>query len=135
VLTLLADANVEGHVARLGVLMQSSYWCEFWDHLDIRITLLSHAGLAADASDVVVWEYCQREHVYLLTNNRNDDGADSLEATIRGVASSASLPVFTFGDADRILWDSDYAERVVESLFDCLLRIDSLRGVGRMYLP
>jgi hypothetical protein len=78
---------------------------------------------------------CQQKECCLLTNNRNDDGPDSLEATIRSANAPSSLPVFTFSDADRIFQSKDYAERVVESLFDKLLRIDDLRGAGQLYLP
>jgi hypothetical protein len=45
------------------------------------------------------------------------------------------LPVFTLSDADRIFQSKDYAEGVTESLFDKLLRIDGLRGTGRLYHP
>jgi len=31
--------------------------------------------------------------------------------------------------------NSSYAERVVEALYDYLLRIDEVRGTGRLYLP
>jgi len=71
----------------------------------------------------------------LLTNNRNEDGPDSLGATIRTENTASSLPVFTFSDADRLFQSRDYADQVTESLFDKLLRIDSLRGTGRLYLP
>jgi hypothetical protein len=36
--------------------------------------------------------------------------------------------------AARILASSAYAEDVIESLIDRLLRIESLRGTGRLYL-
>jgi len=73
--------------------------------------------------------------LYLLTNNRNDDGPNSLEATIRTRNAATRLPVFTFSDADRIYQSKGYVDRVVESLFDQLLRIETLRGSGRLYLP
>jgi hypothetical protein len=31
--------------------------------------------------------------------------------------------------------NSDYVERVVEVLYDYLLRIDDVRGAGRLYVP
>jgi hypothetical protein len=135
VIRLLADANVEGHVARLSSLMQSDYWRELWEYLEIRILTVRAVGLAPNDSDAAVWQLCQQQQMYLLTNNRNDDGPDSLAATIRARSRPASLPVFTFADADEILRDTAYAERVIESLFDHLLRIEALRGTGRLYLP
>ena len=132
---LLADLNVEGHVARAAVLMQTDYWRELWDHLDIRFLRFHDVGLSPNDPDVHVWQVCQQRQLYLLTNNRNDDDPDSLEATIRTRNVATSLPVFTFSDADRVFQSKPYVDRVVESLFDQLLRIDTLRGTGRLFLP
>lgn len=134
-IALLADVNVQGHVVRVLSLMQTDYWREVWDYLEIRPLTFPDVGLSPDDSDARVWHLCQQQQLYLLTNNRNDDGPDSLEATIRTHSMDASLPVFTFADAERIFQSKEYAERVVESLYDQLLRIDSLRGTGRLYLP
>ena len=71
----------------------------------------------------------------MITGNRNDDGADSLEATIRNENQPDSPPVITFGDADRVLRDRVYAEQVAERLLDYLMRIDEVRGTGRIYVP
>ena len=71
----------------------------------------------------------------LLTNNRNDDGPDSLEAAIRQHNTADSLPVFTIGNVGRLEMSRAYAEEVVESLYEYLLRIDELRGTGRLFLP
>ena len=46
-----------------------------------------------------------------------------------------SLPVITIADQDRVLQDRLYAEKVAESLLDYLLRIDQVRGAGRLYVP
>ncbi|MEX0716728.1 MAG: hypothetical protein WD066_09080 [Planctomycetaceae bacterium] len=132
---LLADANVEGHVQRLFSLIQHGEWAEFWDYLDARILKLQDVGLLPSSSDGEVWHVCQRQQAILLTNNRNDEGPESLEATIRSHTTPSSLPVFTFGDAEEILRDPAYAERVVEALLDNLLRLGSMRGVGRVWLP
>lgn len=132
---LLADVNIEGHVGRLAGLMQTQYWRELWEDLDIRLRTFADIGLSAADTDESVWLACQQQGLYLLTNNRNDDGPDSLEATIRIRNTETSLPVFTLSDADQVFRSKDYAERVVESLFDYLLRAESLRGAGRLFLP
>ncbi len=134
-ITLLADVNIEGHVRRLAALMQTDYWRELWDHLHLRLVTFATVGLAPKEMDSQVWQTCQQQQLYLLTNNRNDDGPDSLEATIRSKNTITSLPVFTLSDADRIFHSKDYAQHVVESLFDYLLRVDTLRGTGRLFLP
>ncbi|HYV34664.1 MAG TPA: hypothetical protein VE988_03105 [Gemmataceae bacterium] len=132
---LLADVNIEGHVARLLALMQSEFWREFWEYLDIQPYRFPDVQLTRDDSDARVWQVCQQMQLYLLTNNRNDDGPDSLEATIRKHNEVSSFPVFTLSDADRVFLDKDYAERVTDSLYEKLLRIDGLRGTGRLFLP
>jgi hypothetical protein len=43
--------------------------------------------------------------------------------------------VFTLADAERLMSDRAYAERVAEALLEYLVKIDSLRGTGRLYLP
>jgi hypothetical protein len=135
VIALLADVNVDGQVARLIALMRGDYWREVFEHLDIRALTFQDVGLAVTTSDAKVWQFCQRQQFYLLTNNRNDDGPDSLQATIQAHNTARNLPVFTFSDGNRILKNKDYAQRVVESLLDHLLRIDEFHGAGRLYLP
>ena len=134
-IALLADVNIEGHVTRLVSQMQGSYWRDFWDHLQLHSSRFQDVGLSTNDTDAVVWQICQQQRLYLLTNNRNDDGPDSLEATIRALNTPTSLPVFTISDAGRIFQSKDYAARVVESLFDHLLRIETLQGIGRLFLP
>ena len=68
--------------------------------------------LSYNAPDALIWRTCQREGLVLITGNRNDDGADSLEATIRNENQPDSLPVITIADADRVLQDRLYAEKV-----------------------
>jgi hypothetical protein len=51
VIQLLADVNVEGHVARPVSLMQSDFWREVWDDLDIRALRFPDVGLSPDEMD------------------------------------------------------------------------------------
>jgi hypothetical protein len=135
VITLLADANIKGHVARLVTRMKNESWREFWDYLNLRQVNFEDIGLDPAASDAVIWHKCQEQRILLLTNNRNDDGPESLEATIRAFNTPASLPVFTIGDADSILSSSEYAERVADRLYRYLLELDNVLGTGRLFLP
>src|SRR5690349_18915437 len=95
VITLLADANINGHVARLGFLMRSPYWRDVWDGLQIRVAAFGDVGLDPADTDAVVWDCCQNQGLILITSNRNEDGPDSLETTIRTRSTATSLPVFT----------------------------------------
>ena len=82
-LTLMADANIIRQVARLAGRMQGDSCREFWDYVQVRVVEFADVGLNATDSDATVWHKCQAQQILLLTNNRNDDGPDSLEATIR----------------------------------------------------
>jgi hypothetical protein len=43
--------------------------------------------------------------------------------------------VFTISDLDKFQTSRAYADRVLESFYDYLLRIDEVRGTGRLFLP
>ncbi|MBI3821694.1 MAG: ACP S-malonyltransferase [Planctomycetes bacterium] len=132
---ILADNDVRGQVEYLVALMNAEPWREFW--LDLRLTLyhFEDFGLNPTATDQEIWERCQAEQVVLITGNRTLSGPDSLEATIRLQNTAASLPVLTIADAKKVNFSRAYAGEVVESLIDYLQRIDTVRGVGRLYLP
>lgn len=135
VLRILADANIRGHVARLDARLQAAPWREFADYLQLQFVSFSDLGLDPEDPDDTLWQYCQQHEIILLTNNRNSRGPDSLEATIRARNTAECLPVFTVGDADEILENPEYADRVVERLLDFLMRLETLRGSGRLYVP
>lgn len=132
---LLADANIQGHIDRLVKTMQEEPWTELWTSLQLCHLTFADVDLNVADSDALIWHRCQEREAFLLTNNRNDDDPDSLEAAIRNHNTVQSLPVFTIGDADRILRDFAYRQRVVEALYEYLLETDNIRGTGRLYLP
>jgi hypothetical protein len=135
VLGLLADNNVIGQVETLVEMMQSPSWAGLWTDLGLVFKRFNDVGLSPTSSDREIWLTCQAEQLALITDNRNHDSPDSLEATIRQHNQANSLPVFTIADLDKFQTSRAYAERVVEGLYDYLSRIDELRGVGRLYLP
>jgi hypothetical protein len=96
VITLLADANIQGQVALLAAYMQAEPWRDFWDYLDLRLLTFADVGLNPSDPDDIVWQRCQELSVLLITDNRNDDGLDSLEATIRRLNTPEKLPVFHY---------------------------------------
>jgi hypothetical protein len=133
--TLLADANIEGYVDFLVALMQAEPWRPFWDHLQMRCLHFADAGLAPNSPDSLVWQTCQQQGLFLITDNRNQAGPDSLEAIIRTQNTTDSLPVFTIGDVRRLRQSNDYANHIIETLLQYLLEEDNLRGTGRLFLP
>jgi hypothetical protein len=135
VITLLVDANLDGHAELLDMRLRSETWREVRDHLDIRFVHLGQVGLDRTATDDSVWRFCQQNGFYLLTANRNRKSDDSLQATIQREGTAESLPVFTFADADRIYRSAAYLDEVVESLLEYLLDEANFRGTGRLFLP
>jgi predicted nuclease of predicted toxin-antitoxin system len=132
---LIADANIQGQVEYLVQRMQADAWADFWETLGLVLCRFENVGLSESSTDYEVWDVCQAEQLILITDNRNLDSEDSLEATIRRNNTPASLPVLTIADMSEFRTDNSYVERVVEPLFDYLLRIDDVRGTGRLYLP
>ena len=132
---LLADHDVQGHVSRLMDICQQPPWIDLWRELECMLCTFEEFDLAVNATDLVIWKTCQDHDILLLTGNRNAEGPESLEMTIRQRNTSDYLPVLTLADPDRIQRDRQYAESIVERLFDILINPDALRGTGRLYLP
>jgi hypothetical protein len=135
VISLVADVNIQGHVNRLVDRMRSDHWRDYWDYLELRYLTFADLGLDAADVDAAVWTRCQERQALLITNNRNDDGPDSLSATIRIRNTPQSWPVFTLGNADAILAGAEYADQVIDRLLRYLLELENVRGTGRLYLP
>jgi hypothetical protein len=132
---LLADVNIEGHVGALLRILQSNDWRELWLAVEMPLRNFSEFGLTADVPDALLWHVCQRHELVLITSNRNNAGADSLEATIRAHNAPGSLPVFTLASAEAVLNSRAYADRAAIRLLEYLFDLDNLRGTGRLYLP
>jgi hypothetical protein len=135
VITLLADANIQGHIHVLTRRMQAEPYIGFWNSLQMSSLTFADVNLDPANTDAVIWHRCQERRIFLLTNNRNDDGPDSLESTIRTFNTPDSLPVFTIGDADRTMKDRAYSDDVIWALLGYLLQADNILGTGRLYLP
>jgi hypothetical protein len=132
---ILADANCEGHFALLLRFFEQSWRQDVWEFLNLAQLSFADVGLRQDASDREVWTVCQSEQIVLVTANRNDEGPESLEATIQHQNTPESLPVLTLANERRVLRDRPYTERVADRLLETLFDIDSYRGTGRIYLP
>ena len=132
---ILADINAIGQVAALVHQMQTGEWAEFWTELGLVLNRFEDVGLSQESTDLEIWHTCQAEQLILITYNRNHDGPDSLEAAIRLHNKPESLPVFTISEPTSFTTSRTYAEKVLEDLYDYLLRIDEVRGTGRLYLP
>ncbi|MCL4205618.1 MAG: hypothetical protein KJ000_24315 [Pirellulaceae bacterium] len=132
---ILCDQDILGLARAVLARCRQADWKPVWDELDIEIFSFADLLLDVDATDAEIWIACQTHQVVLLTGNRNADGPDSLEATIRERNVADSLPVFTFANLRRLRQDWAYQELVAERLLEKLIDLDALRGTGRIYLP
>lgn len=132
---ILADTNVGKQRRAILAIWSSDAWRDLWSALGLSVVSFPALGLSYDAPDSLIWRTCQREELVLITGNRNQRGPDSLETTIQVENQPDSLPVITIADPDRVLRDRLYAEKVAERLLDYLMRIDEIRGAGRIYVP
>jgi hypothetical protein len=133
--TLLLDENIDGYAEYLSRFLFSPEWNDICLALDVRIVTFSQVGLAKGTSDEQVWEFCQQQHFYLVTDNRNENRADSLETMIRTRTEPTSLPIFTISDINRFRAEREYMESLVAKLLEYLVDADNLHGAGRLYLP
>jgi hypothetical protein len=132
---IAADADVQGQFAVLLTIFRSTEWREFWEPLRLSVVTFADLGLGLETPDRLVWEVCQREEIVLLTGNRNAEGPDSLEQTIRRDGRATSLPVITLADSKRLLRERSYAERAAVRILELLDAIDQYRGAGRLFVP
>jgi hypothetical protein len=132
---ILVDINVGKQWRAVLAIMMSDIWRDLWTGLGLDLESFPSLRLPYDSADTVIWRTCQSENLVLITGNRNDDAPDSLEAVIRDENQPNSLPVVTIANTERILHDRSYAELVAERFIDYLIRIDEVRGTGRIYIP
>ncbi len=132
---ILADNDVQGQLVILLRIWQNQFWRQLWEDFHLSVYTFEDLGLDRHTNDLAIWQKCQAREVVLITGNRNDDGPDSLEATIRNHNTDFSLPVFTFADAKRLQHDRDYANKAAVQLLQYLLEIDAVRGTGRLFVP
>ncbi len=130
-IVILADHDIEGHAYSLMGVLAAEGWLEM---VDLRLVTFAEAGLRLDSSDRLVWRFAQEHGMVLLTNNRNMDGEDSLEQTLREENLSRSLPVVTIANVGR-LSEKRYRERCALQLLEVMLEVEKHFGRSRVYIP
>jgi len=131
-MNILVDQNLRGHSIALAGSLAASGWL---DLISIRFVLFEEVGLEINSNDRVVWQYAQANEMILLTANRSMKGKDSLEQVMREENTSASLPVITVGNIDRLLAEPEYRDRCVNRLVDIIVDIEDYRGARRIFIP
>jgi hypothetical protein len=135
VLRILLDENIEGYADYLTRQIFCPTWNDISSSLGISIATFEQVGLEKGTPDEQIWQFCQDQQFYLLTDNRNADKTDSLESVIRTRSLRTSLPVFTICDLSRLRTEREYVEALVVRLLEYLMDAENIRGVGRLYLP
>lgn len=134
---LLADVNVHGHLPYLGFILRR---LELWPVLiqqKIEFATFNELQLPNDVKDRTLWNACQERGWVLLTDNRNDDGPDSLGATLADSWRVGQLPVLTLSSKARFERDTIYAERVASDIAELLFGIahEEYCAQPRIYVP
>ena len=126
---------LDHHLKKQGILLLATMGGEGWlKLLEIPMLTFSDVGLPIDSSDRSVWRFAQEKQLILLTGNRNSEGEDSLEQTIRNENTSSSLPVVTVSMVSR-MEERAYREQCAERLVEIVLNIENYLGIGRVYIP
>ncbi|MDX2042335.1 MAG: DUF5615 family PIN-like protein [Acidobacteriota bacterium] len=129
--TILLDHNLEGDADLLLGALAKNGWLEI---VPIRLVTFTEVGLPTDSTDNEVWEFAQQQGMILLTDNRNMDGEDSMEDTLRRKVTADSIPVLTVGKRSR-LGKVAYRKQCADRLAEIVLDLDRYLGYSRIYIP
>ena len=134
---LVADVNVQGHLPYLRRLIETRGLWNILVELKLRFVTFSEVQFERDIDDRVLWNRCQRDGWVLLTENRNHDGPDSLEATLADSWESGHLPILTLANKGRFEHDRNYAEQIADEIAELLFGIANGEYCdrARIYVP
>jgi hypothetical protein len=120
---MLADVNVQGHLNHLRHCLQAMDLWNMLDEVGIRFETLRDQGLASDLDDRSLWGFCQSNGWVLFTNDKNNNDANSLQATLDDSWYIGLLPVLTLSNQGRFVRDGFYTRRVANDLAGLLVDI------------
>lgn len=129
--TLLIDHDMEGQGLLLWGTLSEMSWVTL---LNLKIATFRQVGLPVSSNDRDVWRFAQQHGYFLITNNRNMKGEDSLEQTIREENTATSLPILTVGNASR-LKQRTYREDCATRIAEIVMYPENASGRGRIFIP
>src|SRR5438874_1639556 len=115
---LLADVNVQGHLAYLKRRIEELGLLEMLQELGLTLVTFPDLGLDRGLDDRTLWNYCQAKGWVLFTDNRNYDDKNSLQATIQDSWHEGHLPILTLANKEKFENSAAYAKRVAEDVAD-----------------
>jgi hypothetical protein len=135
--TSIADVNVQGHLPYLHHLLETLDLWPILVDLNLQFATFADLQLSLDVDDRFLWRRCQAEDWTLWTDNRNEDGPDSLQATLNDSWQSGNLPVLTLANKRKFEHDLEYAKRVAIDVAELLFGIENgdYRDCPRIYIP
>ena len=120
---LLADVNVQGHLPYLRHLLEAlGLWIVLVE-LNLGLVTFRDLQLPLDLDDRRLWNRCQQDGWVLFTENRNNDGPDSLQATLTDSWQMGHLPVLTLSNKGKFERDRRYAESLATDVAEHLYGI------------
>lgn len=134
---LLADVNVQGHSVYLRQLLETLGLWPMLAELGLTFATFADLGLPRNLVDRSLWHRCQQDGWVLFTENRNDDGPDSLQATLLDSHRAGHLPVLTLANKGRFENSIGYATHVANDVAELLFGIElgDYRDRPRIYIP
>ena len=118
---LLADENLGGQLLELRRRIAERKLAEVIEFYGFEVEPFAALGLPTGTEDRTVWRRCQAAGWVLWTDNRNDDGPDSLAAALREEWRPGVRPVLTLGSEPRFDRDVGYRNRVAEAVVQLLV--------------
>lgn len=134
---LLADVNVQGHLPYLRRWLAALDLAEVLETLSLSLVTFHDLRLTPDLDDRALWTFCQQDGWVLLTENRNHDGPDSLQATLIDSWHEGHLPILMLANKRRFEAGGAYAERVARDVAELLFGIEQGQYVDqpRIFVP
>jgi len=134
---LLADVNVQGHMGYLRFLLTHLDLWPVLEELKIELVTFGDLALPRDLDDRSIWNRCQQDGWLLFTENRNDDGNDSLHATLTDSWRVGHLPVLTLANKNHFEHRRAYAEQVAVDVAELVFGVchGEYRDQPRIYVP
>jgi hypothetical protein len=98
---------------------------------------LADLELPQDLDDCTLWHRCQHEGWTLFSDNRNEDGENSLQATLDDSRHPGLIPILTLANKVKFEHDPDYAMQVAIDLAELVFGIaeGEYRDRPRIYVP
>jgi hypothetical protein len=122
---LLADVNVQGHLASLRRALADLDLLEILEAENLVLAAFTDIGIPVELDDRSVWNLCQQQGWVLFTENRNHNDPDSLEATLRDSWKAGDLPVITLSNKAKFETSLEYRRRAAASVADVMHGIAS----------